>query len=71
MIRRLCPEELARTPVCALHEHGRAPERARAAAIIAGLRDFMQGELALSGAQVDDLALALERALMLSLRAAP
>lgn len=69
MIRRLGAEELARTPARALHELGQAPEHARAAAVVAGLRDFMQDELALSARQVDDLSLALERALVLSLRA--
>jgi hypothetical protein len=68
MIRRLRDEELSRTPARALHEHLESAERARARMVVEGLRNFMQQQLALDAAQIDDLALALERALLLSLR---
>ncbi|MDB4975682.1 MAG: hypothetical protein JWN48_4023 [Myxococcaceae bacterium] len=75
MMRRLHQDELARAPAALLNESGFgslcAPERERAALVLHALAPFLRDELALTPAQTDDLALALERALVLSLRAAP
>ncbi|MDB4985993.1 MAG: hypothetical protein JWN04_1171 [Myxococcaceae bacterium] len=70
MIRRLEDHELAHTPVGTLRELAGSRERRHAAAVVSSLRAFMHEELALTGEQIDDLQLELERALLLHERLA-
>lgn len=63
MIRRLTAEELAHTDARPLVDSTPRADHARAAAVVDELLPFLQGDLNLSAAQVDDLILSLERSL--------
>lgn len=64
MMRRLSAAELAHTEARPIFEPPPRAERAQASAVVHELLPFLEGELALSASQVDDLTLALERALL-------